>query len=265
MKLCDRFITSASRRLPWLTRELSRAGARARNSIMPFADGGVGFPPARRPSRMHELIEQHQGRLLHKWAHYPAIYDQYFSRFVGAHVRVLEIGVSHGGSLEVLRKYLGPYALICGIDVDPRCKCVASNGMMVEIGSQADVGFLKTVVRKMGGVDIVIDDGSHIAPDQRISFETLFPLLHNGGVYLVEDVQTSYWPGQYEGGYRRRGTFVEVAKSMIDHMHHWYHNRAVPQPWMKSIASIHFYDGVVVFEKGEPEFPVHAKIGKPSF
>ncbi len=54
----------------------------------------------------------------------------------------------------------------------------------------------------MGGVDVVLDDGSHIATLQRISFEALFPMLPDGGLYIIEDTHTAYWPlmeGELEG------------------------------------------------------------------
>jgi hypothetical protein len=57
----------------------------------------------------------------------------------------------------------------------------------------------------MGGLDIVIDDGSHIASHQRKSFETLFPLLDPEGIYIVEDLPTAYFRGQFEGGVGHRG------------------------------------------------------------
>ena len=45
----------------------------------------------------------------------------------------------------------------------------------------------------MGGVDVVLDDGSHVALHQRVSFDTLFPLLSANGLYVVEDTHTAYF------------------------------------------------------------------------
>jgi hypothetical protein len=36
-------------------------------------------------------------------------------------------------------------------------------------------------------LDLVIDDASHRYAESRASFETLFPLLRTGGVYIIED------------------------------------------------------------------------------
>jgi hypothetical protein len=107
----------------------------------------------------------------------------------------------------------------------------------------------------MGGVDIVIDDGSHVAEQQKISFETLFPLLSNDGIYICEDLQASYWEIYHNGGYQKAGTFVELSKQLIDDMHAWYHNQ--PQKAIdnaaKCIYSISMYDGLVVINKRQKE------------
>ena len=204
------------------------------------------------------------GRLVHKWDHYFPIYERHLGKYRGQPVRMIELGVSHGGSLQMWRKYLGPQAVIYGVDIDPRCSAVDDADLKVRIGSQADRVLLKKIVDEMGGVDVVIDDGSHIASHMRASFETLFPLLDATGVYIAEDLHAAYWPGFFEGGYRRPGTFIEEMKRMVDHMHWWYHGRRVPEVF-KSVTGVHFYDSVTVLEKGVKERPFHTQVGKPSF
>lgn len=41
--------------------------------------------------------------------------------------------------------------------------------------------------------DIIIDDGCHIVEHQITSFKTLFPLIKPKGMYIIEDLHTSYW------------------------------------------------------------------------
>jgi hypothetical protein len=160
------------------------------------------------------------------------------------------------GSLELWREYFGASATIFGIDIDPRCAALVDPPNQVRIGSQADTAFLKKVVSEMGGVDIVLDDGSHIAQHQRASFETLFPLLNDGGLYVIEDLHTAYWPGRFQGGFRRRGTAIEYLKLMIDDLHHWYHGRRSPNKAGECIKAIHFYDSIAVIEKRQPQPPL---------
>src|SRR5215831_9409833 len=102
---------------------------------------------------MARIFYSHDGRLAHKWDHYHRAYERHLSKFRGSKFKFLEIGVSHGGSLQIWRKYFGPNATIFGIDVDPRCVVVADPpSINVRIGSQTDVPFLRSVVAEMGGI-----------------------------------------------------------------------------------------------------------------
>ncbi len=210
---------------------------------------------------MAQLFYRHEGRTIHKLAHYPATYDREFARFRGSPVRMLEIGVSKGGSIELWRRYFGADSAIWGIDIDPACADRVDPPNEVRIGSQADPAFLASVVAEMGSPDIVLDDGSHVADHQRASFAALFPALSVGGLYVIEDLHTAYWPGEHRGGYRRRGTAIEFAKQLVDDMHGWYHDRGARIAAASSIASVRFYDSIVVIEKGDDPRPHHVKLG----
>ena len=111
------------------------------------------------------------------------------------------------------KQYLGPYARIVGIDNRPECAAYAEHQIEIRIGDQADSAFLDGVCDEFGSPDIVIDDGSHIMEHVNASFTTLYPRLERRGVYLVEDMQTAYWPN-YGGGLRRPDTFVERCKGL---------------------------------------------------
>jgi hypothetical protein len=60
--------------------------------------------------------------------------------------------------------------------------------------AQEDTERLREIVTAEfdGPVDLVIDDASHIYGPTRASFETLFPHLRHGGLYIIEDWQWSY-------------------------------------------------------------------------
>lgn len=192
-------------------------------------------------SKFGSLFFEHNGDIVNKWLHYLPIYDNRVLPYAGSGVRMLEIGVSKGGSLALWRKALGERATIFGIDIDPKCAEFDGKSASVRIGSQANAEFLKDVVREMGGVDIVLDDGSHVASHQRVSFETLFPLLSEGGLYIIEDVHTAYWPS-FEGGLNRPGTAIEFMKKQIDRMHSHYLNKARnTETAIPPIESIQFF------------------------
>jgi cephalosporin hydroxylase len=126
-------------------------------------------------------FRHHVGRRIDKWQHYFDIYDRHFERFRGKRLRVLEIGVDHGGSLQLWKKYFGADAKIVGLDINAHCADYAEDRIEVRIGNQANVELLKS----LGIFDIVIDDGSHRLQDQLASFEALWP--NTRSVYLIED------------------------------------------------------------------------------
>jgi hypothetical protein len=198
-------------------------------------------------------------RRVHKWTHYFPVYERYFSRFRGEKLRFLEIGVFGGGSLDMWREYFGADAIIYGIDINPECAGLARSPSQVRIGSQDDPAFLRSVVAEMGGIDVVLDDGSHVGKHQQASFEVLFPLLNEGGIYMIEDTCTSYW-GEFGGGYRRPGTAIEFGKRILDDMHAWYHGRSPRTNARDQVSATHFHDGIIVVEKGTRSRPVHVII-----
>lgn len=207
-----------------------------------------------------DLFSRNEGRPVHKWHHYIQYYDRYFSCFRHSPVRLLEIGVFRGGSLGMWRKYFGGESIIFGIDSDPSCADLNGLAGQVRIGSQDDPDFLREVVREMGGVDIVLDDGSHQTKHQIESFKILFPEMSEGGVYMVEDLHTSYWRG-YGGGYNRRSNFFGFSFDMINDMHHWWHFNRLKHPELKDMCTgVHVHDSMAVFEKGHAYEPTHSLV-----
>lgn len=205
-----------------------------------------------------------QGRQTRKWTHYFPIYERHLCRFVNRTTTLIEIGVSKGGSLQLWKRYLGPFTRIVGIDVNPACKLVEEGQISVRIGNQNDVSFLQKVIDEFGPPDIIIDDGSHKMKDLSASFEFLYPRMDKNGVYLVENLHTSYWE-EYGGGFKRAGSFIEKCKSYIDELNADHSRGAVPiSTFSKTTHSVHFYDSVAVFERGTHIKKSEAIIGQPA-
>lgn len=205
---------------------------------------------------------QDDGPLIHKWHHYVPLYDRYFGPWRGKPVRFLEIGVSHGGSLQMWRKFFGEDAIIFGIDIDPACAVFDGKDAQVRIGSQDDPAFLTSVINEMGGVDIVLDDGSHQMTHIRKSLAILFPKLEIGGLYFIEDLHTAFWDN-FGGGVDAKSNFFNDIRSMIDDMHHWYHSKPIMRPDLVDwVSGIHLHDSIVVLEKEKVLPPTHSQIGK---
>lgn len=207
------------------------------------------------------------GRLIHKWLHYFEVYDRHFARFRGRPVNVLEFGVSQGGSLQMWRDYFGPSARLFGVDINPNCRQFEEAGTRIFIGDQADRTFLRGLAQEIPEVDILIDDGGHTMRQQIATFEELFPRIAPNGVYLCEDVHTSYWR-RWDGGYRRRGTFIEYSKGWIDDLNAWHSRqptRLRVSDFTRTAHSVHFYDSVVVVEKRPMQPPRDMRTGQALF
>ncbi len=230
----------------------------------------LGLRGAADPAPANPLAEyffNNPGRLIHKWHHYLDIYHRHFAAFRDRSPVVLEIGVYHGGSLEMWRRYFGRGARIVGIDIDPRCRQFEGDSITVLTGDQADRRFLAEVRSRFPRVDIVIDDGGHTMVQQITTFEELYPHVQPHGLYLCEDLHTSFL-APFGGGYGKGGTFMEYAKALIDRLHAWYStepDRFSVDDISRSTYALHFYDSVLVVEKRPIEEPRVSMTGKPSY
>lgn len=213
--------------------------------------------------------------VVRKLDNYYAEYDFNFEKLGDKSLKILEIGIQGGGSIAMWQEYF-PNASITGIDIDPSCAQFAQNGVKVHIGSQEDIGFLKSVEKIDGPFDIVIDDGGHTMKQQITTFRTLFPLLCEGGVYVIEDIHTSYWREFSGGGIHP--TAIGLIKDLIDEIHYWAagHPRASLflkiknklQPfkvkpkniYQSSIRSIYIADSICFIHKQTLEKDVVTKI-----
>lgn len=200
---------------------------------------------------LEEYFLSNKGRAISKWMHYFDIYHRHFQRFRNTPVTVLEIGVWEGGSLQMWKNYFGNQARIIGIDIDPKCKDFEEDNISIYIGSQDDALFLKHFKTCVPHIDIVIDDGGHMMHQQKISFRELYNHVSENGVYLVEDLHTSYWK-RYGGGYQHQDSFIEYAKLLIDQLNAYHSEEKTKfdvNDFTQSTYSMCFYDSIIVFEK----------------
>lgn len=217
-------------------------------------------------NELENYFENNSKRLINKFHHYFDVYDRYFNQFKGKKVTIVEIGVFQGGSLQMWRNYFGKEATIWGIDIDPRCKKLEEENTNILIGSQEDPEFLRNIIDQIGPIDILIDDGGHTQRQQIISFTELFKHIQPNGIYLCEDVHTSYM-NVYGGGYKRNGTFIEFSKLLIDQLnaHYSEQNNFSVNEFTRTANTIHFYDSIVVIEKKKMTKPSSKMTGNWSF
>jgi hypothetical protein len=224
---------------------------------------------------LESWFRQGGGVNVHKWLHYFEIYERHFAPFRGKPVKVLEIGVYKGGSLRMWQAYFGSNSTIVGLDINPTCKKFekTADNIHVRIGDQESQSFLTSVQKEFGLFDIVIDDGGHTTGQQIQSFIQLyFFSMKPEGIYLVEDLHTNYWKRYmtYPGGL----TFVELAAKLVHRLHdaHQGHDEDFIRfdvgnsdrfetlevgAFCAQTRSIHFYDSIIVFERGCKTMPYH--------
>ncbi|HEY1929493.1 MAG TPA: class I SAM-dependent methyltransferase [Caulobacteraceae bacterium] len=206
-------------------------------------------------------FQTNQGKVIRKWEHYFPVYERHFRPWRGRTLTFLEVGVAHGGSLAMWRRFFGPLATVVGVDIDPKCRAHEENGVFVRIGDQSDPKFLQSLVDEFGVPDVVLDDGSHQMAHIHATFDALYPRMGKNGVYMVEDLHTAYWP-DFGGGLKEPGSFIERAKSLVDQLNA-DHARGVlaPDAFTRETLSISFYDSMVVFEKGRVPRKTAPEIG----
>jgi hypothetical protein len=204
----------------------------------------------------------HLGRAIDKWTHYFDAYHRHFARFRGLPITVIEIGVYNGGSLRMWREYFGPQSKIVGVDINPDCARFAETGVDVIIGDQSDRGFLRALRESCPAPSILIDDGGHGMEQQIATFEEMYLHLVPDGVFVCEDIHTSYW-NAYAGGLCREGTFIEYSKKLIDKLNaHFVEGGALPvDEFTRRTGSMHFYDSMLVIERRDRAPPVRRYYG----
>jgi hypothetical protein len=182
-----------------------------------------------------------------KFNHYFEIYERHFGRFRGQEVHILEIGIYSGGSLEMWRQYFGPRCRVYGVDIEPSCRAYETDSVRVFIGDQGDRGFWQQVRKEVPVLDIVIDDGGHLAEQQIVTLEELLPHLRTGGVYLCEDVV---------GVFNEFSSYVEgLSKSLnsLDLKQNFEDNEqrqvCKASSLQSAVRSIHLYPFVTLIER----------------
>ena len=186
-------------------------------------------------------------------------YQEHFRPFKFKPVKLLEIGVggykdpNYGGhSLRLWKSYFWN-GRIYAVDIHVK-SALQEPKITIFKGSQIDAEFLKEITSQIGTLDIIIDDGSHINMHVITTFKLLFPMLKKGGIYVIEDVQTSYW--EDKGGdsvdLNNPKTMMTFFKGLTDGLNHKEFVRPGYEPsyFDKNIVSMHFYHNLIFIYKG---------------
>ena len=180
-----------------------------------------------------------------KYYKYFSVYDDLFSKYINKKIIFVEIGILNGGSLELWRKFFGKKARIIGIDLNPNCLKFKKKGIEIFIGDQSNPEFWKKFFKKIGKVDVILDDGGHTNKQQIITTVSSIPNIKNNGMLVCEDTHASYMkvfdnPHKY--------SFIEFTKKLINDVNFTYPNIFKYNFSLnKFIYSIQTYESIVCF------------------
>lgn len=204
-------------------------------------------------------LAQHFGT--DKWGRihrYTPHYERNLGHLKNERFTLLEIGIGGyareqkgGASLRMWQAYF-PKAQIFGLDIADK-SFVDDERITTFQGSQVDEEILAKVVDRADNLQVIIDDGSHQNEHVRRTFEILFPVLPAGGIYAIEDMQTSYWP-RYGGSTDLGATNTSVAlvKSLLDDVNFEEFTLEGYEPTytQSNVVGIHVYHNLAFIEKG---------------
>ncbi|MFZ9589370.1 MAG: hypothetical protein ACO28V_06525 [Chitinophagaceae bacterium] len=197
-----------------------------------------------------EYFNNNEGKKITKWSHYFPVYEKHFAPLRDKPIKLLEIGVLNGGSLEMWRKYFHPDSVIVGIDINPDCKNHEQEGINIRIGDQSDPVFLKSLIDEFGAFDLVLDDASHHVDHVNKTFQFLYPLIDKDGMYFIEDTHAAYWQS-HGGGLNVPESINNISKNLVDELNADHTNGQIPPTdFTRSTTSITFYDSIIIFQKG---------------
>jgi hypothetical protein len=187
---------------------------------------------------------------------YLEVCEPYLAPWRDQPLTLLELGVCEGKSLRVWREYF-PHATVVGVDIDP--PTLDLPGCHFHRGDQQDTRFLEGLIETYGAFDLIIDDASHVGSATIHAFESLWPALQPGGLYLVEDLQTSYQsafgPVSFiDWAFERVHDLNFRGKSGYAHLPNLpgpEYDRLVPQltRYERELAALHCLPFLMIFEK----------------
>ena len=182
-----------------------------------------------------------------KHSSYFHAYEKLFSKYVNKKIIFVEVGILNGGSLFMWREYFGKDARIIGIDNNPEAKMWEDHGFEIFIGDQANPEFWGNFKKKIGMVDVLLDDGGHTDLQQATTLFEFIDNINDGGVLVVEDVHTSYLK---EFGNPSKLSFINLTFNLINKLNFRsgvlkkYNSTSLRLP----VSEIRYFESIVAFE-----------------
>lgn len=169
---------------------------------------------------MYALGKKHKTDKIYHHGYY-RFYEDVLNKYRKKNINFLEIGMDTGESLNLWRDYF-PKANIYGLEINQEYK---NDKIYVMKGNQNKINDLKKLVEITKECEVILDDGSHVPSHQLKSFNYLFEnCLKKGGVYIIEDIETSYWKREkgaklygynINAGFNSKNNIVNIFQEII--------------------------------------------------
>jgi hypothetical protein len=189
-----------------------------------------------------------------KLSNYFDSYHELFKEYKKKPITFVEIGIYGGGSLYMWKKYFHPKSKIIGIDLNPDSKKYEKYGYDIYIGDQEKASFWKKFYKKVGKVDILLDDGGHTDAQQMQTLISSINNINKNGKIIIEDTHASYLT---EFGNPSKTSFTNYCKKIIDVINFRFNNKELCKNnlnrnnlfhlFQKNIFSISFFDSMISF------------------
>lgn len=189
---------------------------------------------------------------------YARHYEKHFAHLENEPIVLLELGVGGyefpergGAGLRMWSDYFTK-GKIYGIDWYDKSRVILPPRTKIFQGSQNDGDFLTRVLQESGNPDIIIDDASHVNTITIESFLHLFPWLKSGGLYVIEDIESSWWEDHGFDGCAdytnmMAKTTVNFARILINNVN--AKHSGAPKEENYGIESMHFYENLIIIVK----------------
>ncbi len=219
---------------------------------------------------LEQLYAEHSGRVSDKWSAYLTEYGRIFDEYRDKPVRLLELGIQNGGSLEIWSKFFPNARKLVGCDINADCTRLSYEDprIAVVIGDANSDAVQAAILEHAPAFDLILDDGSHRSSDIARSFARYFPFLVDGGIYTIEDLHCSYWK-EYEGGLYHPYSSIAFFKQLCDviNYEHWGVEKSRPEflheffsrygleihdVTLQHIHSIEFINSICVIRRAHP-------------
>lgn len=191
-----------------------------------------------------------------KWGHhyYCNHYERHLQQFKELPITLVELGVGGyeypdrgGAGLCMWAEFFThPAAWIFGIDIHEKKLSLPKRATCIQ-GSQADPDISERT--SIYNPSVVIDDASHMNALTIAAFKVWFPKLVPGGVYIIEDIESSWWAEAGFDGCRdnknlEAPTTINFCRLLLNEV-----NKKTTGSNLYPIASMHFYENVVIIHK----------------